>query len=437
MGYSFVIKGDICFSKNARELLCLPSGYAVCVNGRSEGAFAELPQQYAALPLHDYSGKLVIPGLVDLHAHAPQYAFRGFGMDLELLEWLAQRTFPEEAKYAELAYAERAYALFVDALRRGPSTRACIFATRHVPATELLMDLLEASGLVSFVGKVNMDRNSYAGLQEKDAETSAAETLAWLERTRGAYANTAPILTPRFIPSCSDDLLQRLAVLRKEHRLPLQSHLSENRSETAWVRELCPTASGYADAYRRYGMLGQDGPTIMAHCVWLEEEESAMLREEGTFVAHCPQSNMNLSSGIAPARRYLDAGLKMGLGSDMAGGCHLSIFRAMTDAVQVSKLRNCLVAPEDAPLTLEEAFYLGTVGGGAFFAEAGSGFCGSFAPGCEFDALVLGEENLASPFALNLSERLARVIYYSDDSHIKAKFVRGNCLFDDLAGRTV
>lgn len=432
MGNSFAIRGDICFSENPRELACLPGGYTVCVEGKCEGTFAELPQNYAALPLHDYSGKLVIPGLVDLHAHAPQYAFRGFGMDLELLDWLAQRTFPEEAKYADLAYAERAYTLFVDALRYGPTTRACIFATRHVPATQLLMDLLEASGLVTFVGKVNMDRNSYAALQEKDAQTSAAETLAWLERSAGAYVNTAPILTPRFIPSCSDDLLRKLAAIRKERRLPLQSHLSENRSETAWVRELCPTASGYADAYRQHGMLGQDGPAIMAHCVWLDAEEIAMLHAQGTWVAHCPQSNMNLCSGIAPARQYLDGGLKMGLGSDMAGGCHLSIFRAMTDAVQVSKLRACLIAPDDAPLTLEEAFYLGTAGGGAFFAEAGGAACGSFAPGCEFDALVLGEEGLDSPFTLSLPERLARVIYYSDDRHIRAKFVRGNCLFNHM-----
>ena len=440
MENTFVLKGDICFSKNAQNLECLPGGYAVCVDGMSHGAFAVLPERYAALPLYDFSGMLVIPGLVDLHAHAPQYAFRGLGMDLELLDWLAQRAFPEEARYDDLAYAERAYDLFADALRRGPNTRACVFATRHVTATELLMDKLERSGVVTFAGKVNMDRNSHPDLREQSAEASIAETVGWLERTSGAYANTAPILTPRFIPSCSDTLLQGLEAIRKEYRLPLQSHLSENRSETAWVKELCPSASGYADAYRRHGMLGGEQPAIMAHCVWLDERETAMLRDEGTYVAHCPQSNMNLSSGIAPARRYLDAGLNMGLGSDMAGGCHLSIFRVMSDAVQVSKLRACLVDPADAPLTLEEAFYLGTAGGGAFFGAAGTGAfsgraqngpCGSFAPGCEFDALAIDDrdEDLAAPFALGLPERLARVVYFSENRHIRAKFVRGACLF--------
>lgn len=431
MRQSFILKGDICYSKSPTHLEYLTGGRIVCENGLTAGVFAELPERFSGLPLIDYGNALIIPGLVDLHIHAPQYAFRGLGMDLELLDWLNSRAFPEEAKYADEAYADRAYSLFVKELRKGPNTRACIFATRHAAATELLMDKLEASGLVSLVGKVNMDRNSHPGLQETCADESAADTVRWLENISGRHTNTLPILTPRFIPSCSDELMQRLRDIQRQFRLPVQSHLSENPSENAWVRELCPNAASYADAYRQCGLFGEDVPTVMAHCVWVSDEEIDMMRDNRVFVAHCPQSNMNLSSGIAPARRFLDKGVPMGLGSDVAGGCHTSIFRAMSDAVQASKLRWRLVDQAEAPLTMEEAFYLATTGGQAFFEQAGTDR-GGFEPGDAFDALVIDDNTLAAPFALDIPERLARVVYFSDDRHIRAKYVRGATLFTDM-----
>ena len=137
----------------------MDDGFLVCEGGRIAGVCSALPAQYAALPLLDYTGKLILPGMTDLHVHAPQFAFRGLGMDLELLEWLNTYTFPEEAKYADLDYADRAYSSFVEHLRRSTTTRAAIFATIHPPATRLLMEKLESSGLITCVGKVNMNRN--------------------------------------------------------------------------------------------------------------------------------------------------------------------------------------------------------------------------------------------------------------------------------------
>ena len=130
-----------------RNLYTGQDQYLVCVDGKVEGVYAQLPEQYRALKLYDYRGKLVIPGLIDLHIHAPQYAYRGTGMDLELLDWLNQRTFPEESRYEDLEYAHRAYEIFAEELKNGATTRACVFGTLHVPATELLMDLLEETGL--------------------------------------------------------------------------------------------------------------------------------------------------------------------------------------------------------------------------------------------------------------------------------------------------
>lgn len=419
MDTSFVIRGDICYSEAPNRLNTQQNGYLVCLNGRSGGVFPELPEKYANLPLRDCQGMLVLPGLVDLHLHAPQYSFRGLGMDLELLDWLNQRTFPEEAKFQQLEYADRAYSLLVEDLTKGFTTRACLFATIHLPATMLLMKKLEASGLATMVGKVNMDRNSPDELREESPRRSAEDTIQWIEKC-GGFQRTRPILTPRFIPSCSDELMEALGQIQRQYGLPLQSHLSENRSEIDWVKELSPQSRHYGDAYARFGLFGGNVPTIMAHCVWSEPEEVQMMKEQGVFVAHCPQSNENLCSGIAPARAYLENGLAMGLGSDMAGGCHTSIFRAMADAIQVSKLYWRLVDQSASPLTAEEAFYLGTVGGGAFFGKVGS-----FEEGYELDAVVIRDSDYSAPFELSIPERLARTIYLSDDRNLVEKYVQG------------
>ena len=420
---SFVIRGDICYSEGPGELRCVEDGYLVCENGVSQGVFISMPELYSDLPLLDHEGKLIIPGLVDLHMHAPQYAFRGLGMDLELLQWLETYTFPEESKYRNLGYARNAYTAVVRNLINGPNTRACLYATVHLPSTRLLMDMLEESGLVCMVGKVNMDRNCPAYLCEDNAARSAEDTRRWLNASVGRYNNTSVILTPRFIPVCSDELMRELAVLQQEYKVPVQSHLSESLAEIEWVRQLCPFSKSYSGAYKEFGLFGGEVPTIMAHCVWSDDEEIELMRQNNVYVAHCPQSNMNLSSGIAPLRRFLNNNLSIGLGSDVAAGCHTSIFRAMSDAIQVSKLRFRHVNQAEPPITVSEAFYLGTLGGGSFFGKVGS-----FEAGYEFDAIVIDDNGIYAPFPLTVEERLARVIYFSDDRHIYEKYVRGRCI---------
>ena len=427
MKNGFVIKGNICQTIIPKELDLHENSFAVCVDGVSKGVFDSLPEEYASLPLYDYGDALIFPGMVDLHIHAPQYAFRGMYMDMELMDWLNRYTFPEEEKYENLQYAQKAYKMFVDALKNSATTRACIFATRHRPATELLMKLMEESGLVSYVGKVNMDRQASEALTEDSAEFSAYTTFGWINGVKDKFVNTKPILTPRFIPCCTDKLMEELREIQMAYGIPVQSHMSESKGEIEFVKFLRPEDPFYGDAYNDYDLFGKnddintDVKTVMAHCVWSTEEEVELMGKNGVFVAHCPASNMNLTSGIAPIRKYLDRGLRIGLGSDIAGGHSDSIFRAITDAIQVSKMYFRMVDESVKPLIFSEAFYLATKGGGAFFGKAGS-----FEEGYEFDAVVLDDSPLPHPQGMNLAERIERAVYLGlDTKGIAAKYVAG------------
>ena len=427
MKNGFVIKGNVCQTKNPVALDIHEGAFAVCVDGVSMGVFATLPEEYAHLPIYDYGDSLIFPGMVDLHVHAPQYSFRGMCMDLELMDWLNSYTFPEEEKYENLEYAAKAYSMFVDAMKKGATTRSCIFATCHRYATELLMEMMEESGLVSYVGKVNMDREASAALTEDSADVSAYNTFGWINATKDKFKNTKPILTPRFIPCCTDKLMEELREIQMTYGIPVQSHLSESPGEIDFVKSLRPDNAFYGDVYNEYDLFGKNDDTgaevktVMAHCVWSTDEEVSLMQKNGVFVAHCPASNMNLSSGIAPIRKYLDLGLNIGLGSDVAGGHSDSIFRAITDAIQVSKMYFRMVNAEYRPLVFSEAFYLATKGGGKFF-----GNVGSFEEGYEFDAVVMDDSVIPHPQTLNLGERMERAVYLGlDEKNITAKFVAG------------
>ena len=419
---SFALKGNLIFTPAPGQLALYPESWLVCQDGLVQGIYHTLPKEWEHLPVEDHSGKLVMPGLVDLHVHASQYAYRGLGMDLELLQWLDANAFPEESKFANLDYAEKAYSIFTDQLVHSATTRACIFATLHRPATLLLTEKLEKAGMACCVGKVNMDRNSPDYLRESSAEDALAETRLWLEESR-RFENCKAILTPRFTPSCSDELMEGLGKLQKEFGVPMQSHISENLSEIEWVKALRPQDDFYGEAYSKFGMFGGKCPTVMAHCVWSTPAERRLMKKNGVFIAHCPQSNMNVSSGIAPIKSYLLEGQRLGLGSDVAGGAHLSIFRAMTDAIQCSKLRWRMVDQNTPALTMPEAFYMATKGGGEFFGKVGS-----FEPGYEFDAIVMDDSDIPTTRICSLAERLERIVYLSDGKPC-AKYVKGRRLF--------
>ncbi|MBR3289014.1 MAG: amidohydrolase family protein [Lachnospiraceae bacterium] len=416
---TFAIKGDILYSKSLNKVSQNENSYIVCVDGKSEGVFKKLPAKYKGIKIYDYSGHIVIPGLVDIHLHAPQYSFIGLHMDLKLLDWLNKYTFPAESKYKDLNFAKKAYDIFVDDLKKTATTRFAMFATIHNDATLYLMSRLEKVGFKGYVGKVNMDRNSPKILVEK-TKNSVKDTILWIEACK-KFKNIKPILTPRFIPSCTDELMSELSNIMKTYNLPVQSHLSENRSEIEWVKELMPSVSNYEEAYDRFEMLGSVTNTIMAHYVWPDEKGIELMKDRKVWVAHSPSSNRNLGSGIAPIGRYLKEGVKVGLATDVAGGSYLSMFRAIEDTITASKIRNSLIDDKYASVTIEQALYIATISGGEFFGKVGS-----FDKGYEFDAIVLDEKDIPTVLMpeLNLLERFERFIYRPKDK-VLAKFIAG------------
>ncbi len=414
------------------------NGYvAVDDDGIVVGVWHELPSELQSrtndsssdVRLIQLGDRLLIPAFCDMHVHAPQYRNLGLALDEELLVWLNRYTFPEEARFSSPEYAEHIYRRFVHELWMQGTMHSSVFATIHPQATDLLCRLFEEAGLSALVGLVGMDRNAPDNLLN-----SAQDLQDYYESHHRASSQTVfPILTPRFIPSCSPQMMRTYGQLVASYGLPVQSHLSENRSEIDWVRQLEPESICYADAYRRYGVLGQT-PTLMAHCCYSEGKELEMLRDNHVTVVHCPTSNSNLASGIAPIRTFLNEGIPVVLGTDVSAGHYMSMLRVIQYAIQVSKLHYARTEGKLPYLSLSEAFYLATKAGGQFFSQAAQYACkgiGSFEKGNSFDALVIDDSYLNYDH-YTLEHRLQRYIYIGDDRDIRIRFAQGKQLSEPI-----
>ena len=412
-----VYKAHILFTKEKDQFEVFENGYIAVENGKVTGVstnLSELDCQNAEII--DFGDKLLIPAMNDMHVHAPQVHNQGVAMDLELLPWLQNYTFPEESKYADVEYAERMYRRFLHTQWLFGTMRSVVFGTVHTESTRVLMKLYQEAGMGALVGKVAMNRNCPDALCE-DVKAAVEGNERLIAEFSDVDGLVRPIITPRFVPSCTPGLLKACGELAKKYRLPVQSHLSENTSEIAWVGELETESKSYGDAYNRYGLFGQT-PTIMAHCVWTSGSELDMMKRNGVMVAHCPTSNFNIASGMAPIRTFLEEGLPIGLGSDISGGHDLNMFRMLVYAIQVSKM-HYQQNHDKAFLTLPEIFWIATKSAGSFFGKVGS-----FEPGYDFDALVI-DDAVLYPSEYSLLHRLERFIYVGDDRQIVHRFCRG------------
>lgn len=412
-----VLRGHIVSAPKLGALETLENGYLVLDDGIIQGAFSSLPERFASAPVSDYGDRLILQSFADMHLHAPQYPMLGLGMDLPLLDWLKQYTFRTEARFQDTDYAREIYRQLAQRLIRSGTTRVVMFSSIHTDATLILMEELERAGVTGYVGKVNMDRNGAPGSYQETTEESKRETLRFLEAASG-FSRVRPILTPRFTPTCTDELMAWLGQTARERGLYVQSHLSENKQEIAWVRELHPDCVEYWETYDKFGLFSDH--TVMAHCVYSSAREREAMKRRNVLVAHCPDSNINICSGFVPLHIMLEEGLWVALGSDIAGGAELPMNRVITAAIRMSKAKRIESEWAQDFLTVIEGYYLGTTAGARYFG-AGAGF----APGDPLHAVVVDDAALPKTRALSLRERLERAIYLMDDRSIVAVYSEG------------
>ncbi len=371
----------------------------------------------------DFGDKVIAPGLIDTHVHLPQYDV--VAMDsYERPEWLDKYIFPAEKRFESREVAREASARFFTDLKANGTTTACVYGTVHKDSTDVAFEEAQRSGLRIFMGKVMMDQNSPEFLQEKTADSlEASEELCkkWHRKERGKLNY---VFTPRFAPSCSLDLMKQVSKLAIKHDTYIQTHLSENRVELRSVKALFPDYRNYTHVYESANLLTRK--TIMAHCIYLDDDEISMLRKYSTKVAHCPSSNFFLKSGIFNATRITDAGLDVGLGSDVGGGPNLSMLREMCNACYMSKVNYILSEGKSNSIDSTFAFYLATMGGAKVLGL--EHLVGNFSIGKEADFIVVDADKidpLKNSRGRKGKEMLSQLVHRGDDRVVSATYVQG------------
>ncbi|CAB1451245.1 unnamed protein product [Pleuronectes platessa] len=384
-------------------------------------AFGFSPSEVTQLTQHEF----FMPGMVDTHIHASQYSYAGTALDLPLLQWLNTYTFPVESRFKDLDFANRVYTRVVKRTLRNGTTTACYFATIHSDASLLLGQIANDFGQRALVGKVCMDRNEGVKHYKETIQESQEETSRFIaELLNKKYPLVKPIVTPRFALSCTGALLGQLGAIAKNNNLHIQSHISENVEEVNLVKELFPESESYTDVYHRHNLLTDK--TVMAHGCYLSDKELDLFRETGASVSHCPNSNIALCSGLLDVRNVLNHKVKLGLGTDVAGGYSASMLDAVRRTLDTSKVLT-IQDPEYNTLTFEEVFRLATLGGSQALSLDDQ--TGNFEVGKDFDALRVNVAAPGAPIDLIQCEEpkilLEKFLNLGDDRNIVEVFVAG------------
>lgn len=388
------------------------------------GPWATLCERYPQVPVHDYSGRLLAPGFVDLHVHYPQTDVIGSPAD-GLLPWLEQYTFPHESRFNQADYAEQVAEVFLDELQRHGVTTALTFATSHPESVNALMQQASQRGLRLIAGKVLQDRHSPDGVRD-DTEQSLVDTETlinrWHEHGRLGYA-----ITPRFAPSCTDAQMRGAGELAQRYpSVWVQSHVAENLDEVRWVQELYPQARSYLSVYDSFGLLRPRA--VYAHCIYLDAQDRALMRDTGTVAAVSPTSNLFLGSGFFDYAAADEAGHLYGLASDVGGGTSFSPFATMLAAYYVGRANVNGGGQAKRGVSLKPSHLWWQHTAGAAQALGLQGVVGNVAIGCEADFVIINPQ--AKPLlarkwqqAQSLEEALFALIVLGDDRTLECVHV--------------
>jgi guanine deaminase len=401
-------------------------GVVVVEDGRivDLGPAADTLRRHPGVPVERWSGHLIMAGFVDAHIHYPQTEIiASYGA--QLLEWLETYTFPAELKFADPAYAAAAAELFLDLCLRNGTTAASVYATVHAASVDALFAAAERRGMAIATGKCLMDRNAPAGLMDT-VRTGLDESAALIGRWHGR-ARLTYVVTPRFaVTSTPEQLASAGALWRANPGTLMQTHMSENLAEIAWIRDLFPGARDYLDVYDGAGLIGPGAN--LGHCIHLQPREIARLRESGTGISHCPTSNQFIGSGLfdlAELRDTRDQPIPVGLATDVGGGSSFSMFATMRAAYEVAQLRGHSLHPV-------KAYWLATAGSADVMRMSDQ--VGRLAMGQMADMVVLDLHS--TPLIANrmrhcrgIADVLFTQMILADDRAVAATYVAGRKLY--------
>lgn len=445
--YKLVFQGTAFTSKSQKEieilkdhLFCIDDqGIIAAVLSPKEATYQtvlatyENTESFHKIP----SGTFILPGFVDLHIHAPQWIQAGTALDIPLNDWLNTYTFPTEARFSDIDFAKDVYEDVVDTLLANGTTTALYFATIHKEASILLAEICAKKGQRGLVGKVVMDdpEQTPSFYRDADTQTALADTeefiIAVKELAKTTKQGVYPVVTPRFIPSCTDEALRGLGELAAKYDTHIQSHCSESDWAHGYVKERF--GENDAAALHDFGLL-QD-KSVMAHSNFLTDEDALLFAKTGSAIAHCPVSNAYFANSVLPLARFLSMGVEIGLGSDISGGFSPSLYdnarqtvmssRMLEDGVDTSLPTNKRGVP-NSRITINEAFYLATAGGG----ESLSLPIGRLQVGFVWDAQLIDTKvttakiphyDVAEP-EINLFEK---IMYLARPENIREVWVQG------------
>ena len=383
----------------------------------ARGDYAALKARFPQARLHDYGAQVISAGFVDAHVHYPQTGIIA-SWGKRLIDWLESYTFPEEMRFADPDYARQIAARYFDLALSHGTTTMCSYATIHPASVEAFFEAAQGLGLRALAGKTCMDRNAPEGLRDT-AASAYDQSKALLTRYHGRD-RLGYVITPRFSPTSTPAQLDALGSLWAEHPdCLMQTHLSEQTDEIAWVKSLYPAARDYLDTYEAHGLLGPNA--LFGHAIHLEPRERDRLRETGAALVHCPTSNTFIGSGLMDLGGLIAQGQRVGLATDTGGGSSFSMLRTMAAAYELGQLRGRALHPA-------ELWWLATAGSARALRLGDK--VGETAEGFEADLIVV---DLASTpaiaqrvaRALSLAEALFPTIMMGDDRAITGLWIGG------------
>ncbi|MGG4554236.1 guanine deaminase [Paenibacillus humicus] len=445
--YMQVFQGTAFSSKSPKEIHILKD-YLFCIH--TDGVIAKIvsPEDSGYQPLLDrYQGKrnfhrladgqYFLPGFIDLHVHAPQWAQSGTALDIPLYDWLNTYTFPLESKFSDLDFAKKIYDDVVSTLLANGTTTALYFATVHKEASLLLAEICAGKGQRGLVGKVVMDDLEQNPEYYRDADTRTALVdtedfiVAVQELAKSTKQGVYPVVTPRFIPSCTDEALKGLGELAAKYDAYVQSHCSESDWAHGYVQDRFQKNDAFA--LHDFGLLRDK--SVMAHCNFLDDYDADLFAETGTAIAHCPISNAYFANSVIPIAHLHSKNVEIGLGSDISGGFSPSLYDNIRQAVISSRMledgvNTSLPASErgvpGSRITIHEAFYLATAGGG----ESLSLPIGRIDENYAWDVQVIDTKLPSAKLPIfnedeNLDDVFQKIMYLVRPEHIREVWVQG------------